>query len=55
MNAKRIVMAEVVVLGGAALALLVAEFPGIVREVRLWRMAGFRRPGPGNPLRARRA
>ncbi|MFD5272251.1 hypothetical protein [Streptomyces sp. NPDC058335] len=55
MNAKRIVMAEAVVLGGVALALLVAEFPGIVREVRLWRMAGFRQPGPGNPLRARRA
>ncbi|MBZ9642900.1 MULTISPECIES: hypothetical protein [unclassified Streptomyces] len=54
MNAKRILMAEAAVLGGAALALLIAEFPGIVREVRLWRMAGFR-PGPGNPLRAKRA
>ncbi|CAM5583907.1 MULTISPECIES: hypothetical protein [Streptomyces] len=55
MNAKRILMAEGALLGGAALALLVAEFPGIVREVRLWRMAGFRSPGPGNPLRTKRA
>jgi hypothetical protein len=55
MNAKRILMAEAAVLGGAVLALLIAEFPGIVREVRLWRMAGFRHPAPGNPLRVKRA
>ncbi|MEV0688891.1 hypothetical protein [Streptomyces sp. NPDC050388] len=54
MNAKRILMAEAVVLGGAALALLIVEFPGIVREIRLWRMAGFR-PGPGTPFRTGRA
>ncbi|MGW3727879.1 hypothetical protein [Streptomyces sp. NPDC000851] len=54
MNAKRILIAEAAVLGGAALALLIAEFPGIVREVRLWRMAGFR-PGPRNRLRAKHA
>lgn len=41
MTAKRILIAEAVLLGGALLALLVKEYPGAVREVRIWRMAGF--------------
>ncbi|MBX9397427.1 hypothetical protein K4749_28530 [Streptomyces sp. TRM72054] len=41
MTARRILMAEAVLVGGALLALLVKEFPGAVREVRIWRMAGF--------------
>lgn len=42
MTARRILMAEAVLLGGAVLALLVKELPGAVREVRLFRMAGHR-------------
>ncbi|GEC05343.1 hypothetical protein SSP24_29980 [Streptomyces spinoverrucosus] len=41
MTARRILMAEAVLVGGALLALMVKEFPGAVREVRIWRMAGF--------------
>ncbi|GHF06339.1 hypothetical protein GCM10014715_72960 [Streptomyces spiralis] len=42
MTAKRMLVAEAVVVGGLALALLVKEMPGIVREVRIWRMVGLR-------------
>lgn len=41
MTARRILMAEAVLLGGALLALLIKELPGAAREVRIWRMAGF--------------
>ncbi|WP_328773607.1 hypothetical protein [Streptomyces sp. NBC_00286] len=41
MTARQILMAEAVLVGGAFLALLVKELPGAVREVRIWRMAGF--------------
>ncbi|CAL9351718.1 hypothetical protein SUDANB126_00493 [Streptomyces sp. enrichment culture] len=42
MTAKRILMAEAALVGGALLALLVKEWPGMRREVRIWRMAGSR-------------
>ncbi|MGV9347161.1 hypothetical protein ACWDSD_20550 [Streptomyces spiralis] len=42
MTVKRMLVAEAVVVGGLALALLVKEMPGIVREVRIWRMVGLR-------------
>lgn len=48
MTARRILMAEAVLVGGALVALLVKEWPGMVREVRIWRMVGLRpgsRPG----------
>ncbi|WP_170843108.1 hypothetical protein [Streptomyces oceani] len=44
--ARRVLIAQAVLLGGAVLALTVKEFPGLMREVRIWRMmgrqAGFR-------------
>ncbi|MFI9722181.1 hypothetical protein ACIHFE_21375 [Streptomyces sp. NPDC052396] len=40
--AKRLLIIQAVVAGAAALALLIKEFPGLVREIRLWRMAGVR-------------
>ncbi|GHF71794.1 hypothetical protein GCM10010218_61280 [Streptomyces mashuensis] len=43
--AKRILLAQVALVGGAALVLLAKEMPGLVREVRIWRMAGFRAGG----------
>jgi hypothetical protein len=42
MTAKQVLAAEIAVVGGLALALLVKEMPGIVREVRIWRMVGVR-------------
>ncbi|MFI1168789.1 hypothetical protein ACH4UM_35835 [Streptomyces sp. NPDC020801] len=42
MTAKQVLTAEAVVVGGLALALLVKEMPGIVREIRIWRMVGVR-------------
>jgi hypothetical protein len=42
MTAKQMLAAEAAVVGGLALALLVKEMPGIVREVRIWRMVGVR-------------
>lgn len=41
--AKKILIAQCVLLGLAVLALLVNEIPGAVREVRMWRIASFRR------------
>ncbi|MFA3872963.1 hypothetical protein ACSLFT_34810 (plasmid) [Streptomyces sp. G6] len=43
MTAKRILTAEAVLLGGGVLALLIAELPGVRRELRIFRMVGFRR------------
>ncbi|MET9147230.1 MULTISPECIES: hypothetical protein [unclassified Streptomyces] len=42
MTAKRILTAEAVLLGGALLALLISELPGVRRELRIFRMVGFR-------------
>ncbi|MER6982819.1 hypothetical protein [Streptomyces carpinensis] len=41
MTGKQVLIAEAVVVGGLALALLVKELPGALREVRIWRMVGF--------------
>ncbi|WP_187645601.1 hypothetical protein [Streptomyces sp. TRM49041] len=40
--ARRVLMAEAVLVGGLALAILIREIPGLMREVRIWRMAGYR-------------
>lgn len=40
--AKGILIAEAVIVGGLVLGILVKEIPGAVREVRIWRMAGFK-------------
>jgi hypothetical protein len=40
--ARRILIAEAVIVGGLVLGVLLRELPGAVREVRIWRMAGFR-------------
>lgn len=42
MTARRVLMAEALIVAGLALTLLVREMPGLVREVRIWRIAGFR-------------
>ncbi|MBE9500185.1 hypothetical protein IHE61_25620 [Streptomyces sp. GKU 257-1] len=39
--AKRVLLGQGAVLGAVVLAMLVREFPGLVREVRIWRMIGF--------------
>ncbi|MCF3103132.1 hypothetical protein IPZ58_16285 [Streptomyces roseoverticillatus] len=39
---RRLLIAQAVVAGAVALGILVKEFPGIVQEVRIWRMAGLR-------------
>ncbi|MFI2435963.1 hypothetical protein [Streptomyces sp. NPDC018693] len=41
LTARRVLTAQAVLVSGAALALLIREIPGLVREVRIWRMAGF--------------
>ncbi|MDQ3886458.1 MAG: hypothetical protein M3308_05490 [Actinomycetota bacterium] len=41
-TAKRVLIAEAVLVGGGLLALFLKEFPGLVREIRIWRM-GWRR------------
>ncbi|MFC3575065.1 hypothetical protein ACFOZ0_17625 [Streptomyces yaanensis] len=40
--AKRVLIAQAVLLGGAAAILLVREMPGVVREIRIFRMVGLR-------------
>ncbi|MFF7725497.1 hypothetical protein [Streptomyces sp. NPDC008001] len=46
--ARRLLIAQAVVAGAVTLGILVKEFPGIVREIRIWRMAGLR-PRSGYP------
>ncbi|MGW2035900.1 MULTISPECIES: hypothetical protein [Streptomyces] len=47
-TARRVLIAQGAALGALTLGLLVLELPGIVREVRIWRMvnlrSGARRP-----------
>lgn len=40
--AKRILIAQCVILGLGLLGLFINELPGAIREVRMWRMASFR-------------
>ncbi|MEW2497980.1 MULTISPECIES: hypothetical protein [Streptomyces] len=40
--AKRLLIAQALLVGGAAVTLLIREMPGLVREVRIWRMVGLR-------------
>jgi hypothetical protein len=42
MIAKRVLIGQAVLAGAAALLILVKEFPGLVREVRIWRMADLK-------------
>ncbi|WP_369205635.1 hypothetical protein [Streptomyces sp. PU-14G] len=39
--ARRVLFAQVAVVGALAAGILVRELPGAVREVRIWRMVGF--------------
>lgn len=43
MTAKRILLAQAALLGVVLAAMLVRELPGLVREIRMWRMARLRR------------
>lgn len=40
--ARRVLIAQAVIAGALGLVILVKEIPGLVREVRIWRMVGFR-------------
>ncbi|MEU1008659.1 hypothetical protein ACIP4Y_31805 [Streptomyces sp. NPDC088810] len=40
MSGRRVLMAQAAVAGSLATALFVKELPGIVREVRIYRMTG---------------
>jgi hypothetical protein len=40
--AKRLLAAQAVLITGIAVGIAVKEFPGLVREIRIWRMAGRR-------------
>ncbi|MFE9173822.1 hypothetical protein ACFYNZ_30930 [Streptomyces kebangsaanensis] len=42
MTGRQVLMAEAAVVGGLVLALLIREMPGLVREIRIWRMVGIR-------------
>lgn len=46
---QRMLMAEWVLAGAVALALIVHEFPSMRRELRIWRMAGGLRAGHRYP------
>ncbi|GAA4837869.1 hypothetical protein GCM10025787_17700 [Saccharopolyspora rosea] len=43
MTAKRILLAQAALLGVVLVAMLVRELPGLVREIRMWRMARLHR------------
>jgi hypothetical protein len=40
MNARRILTAQAVLVGGALAALILRELPGIMREARIFRIVG---------------
>ncbi|MFF6998910.1 hypothetical protein ACFY93_28705 [Streptomyces sp. NPDC008313] len=48
-RARRVLIAQAVLVTGAAAALVAMEYPGLVREIKIWRMmgtsSGARRPG----------
>ncbi|MER7834772.1 hypothetical protein ABTY98_02380 [Streptomyces sp. NPDC096040] len=39
-TAKRVLTAEIAVVGALCTALLVTEIPSLVRELKIWRIAG---------------
>ncbi|NIJ11432.1 hypothetical protein FHU38_001776 [Saccharomonospora amisosensis] len=41
--AKRVLLAQAALLAAGVAALALREFPGLIREVRMWRMASLRR------------
>lgn len=41
MMAKRVLVAEAMLVAGVAAVVLLREMPGLVREVRIWRMVGL--------------
>lgn len=41
--AKRVLLAQAALLAAGVAALAVREFPGLIREIRMWRMASLRR------------
>ncbi|WP_263247122.1 hypothetical protein [Saccharopolyspora rosea] len=43
MTAKRILLAQAALLGVVLVAMLVRELSGLVREIRMWRMARLHR------------
>ncbi|MBN0042825.1 hypothetical protein JS756_01585 [Streptomyces actuosus] len=42
LTGRSVLTAQAALLAGAALALLIREMPGLVREIRIWRMVGVR-------------
>ncbi|GGP33367.1 hypothetical protein [Streptomyces abikoensis] len=40
--ARRLLITQALVAGAVTLGILVKEFPGLVREIRIWRMVGLR-------------
>ncbi|MFF1284792.1 hypothetical protein [Streptomyces sp. NPDC058299] len=40
MSGRRLLLVQAALVGGLAAALVVKEFPGLVREVRIYRMTG---------------
>ncbi|MET8246370.1 hypothetical protein ABZV31_19290 [Streptomyces sp. NPDC005202] len=46
---RRVLKAQAAAVAGLALALLVWEIPGMVREIRIWRMTGGFRAGHRYP------
>ncbi|MEU6012297.1 hypothetical protein ACFY0A_29680 [Streptomyces sp. NPDC001698] len=40
MTAKQLLAVEAALVGGLVLAALIKEMPGLLREIRIWRMSG---------------
>ncbi|MFF4896294.1 hypothetical protein [Streptomyces sp. NPDC001068] len=47
--AQRVLTAEIAVVGALVLALFVTELPSIMREMKIWRIAGGPRAGHRYP------
>ncbi|AEW99440.1 hypothetical protein [Streptantibioticus cattleyicolor] len=46
--ARRLLIAQAAVLTALGLGIFVKEIPGLIREIRIWRMVGLR-GGPRRP------
>ncbi|MGI5347891.1 hypothetical protein ACQEU8_06800 [Streptomyces sp. CA-250714] len=41
-RARRVLIGQMTAIGVLGLAMFLRELPGLVREIRIWRMVGFR-------------
>ncbi|MFK4148511.1 hypothetical protein [Streptomyces sp. NPDC004065] len=49
MTGRQVLALQALAIGGLGVAALIKEFPGLVREIRIWRMVGLRSGSRNQP------